>query len=234
AQGGVTWGIFNDATHAHGLATTGGIISTTGIGGLTLGGGIGYLSRGFGLSCDNLLSAEVVTADGRTVTASDQENADLFWALRGGGGNFGVATSLEYRLHPVNDIYGAALFFELGDAKALLQFYRDFIVDAPEELGAFPAWQIAPPLPFIPENRHGETFAAFVACWAGPVDQGEASIKPVRDVGPVVGEMSGPMPYPALNAAFDALLPPGLQQYWKANFLTELSDQQIDAQLEWG
>jgi FAD/FMN-containing dehydrogenase len=234
AQGGATWGIFNDATHAHGLATTGGIISTTGIGGLTLGGGIGYLTRGFGLSCDNLLSAEVVTADGRTVTASDQENADLFWAIRGGGGNFGVATSLEYRLHPVNDIYGAAMFFELDDARALLQFYRDFIPDAPEELGAFPAWQIAPPLPFIPENRHGETFAAFVACWAGPVDQGEAAIMPVRDVGPVVGEMSGPMPYPALNAAFDALLPPGLQQYWKANFLTELSDDQIDAQLEWG
>ena len=234
AQGGATWGIFNDATHAHGLATTGGIISTTGIGGLTLGGGIGYLSRGAGLSCDNLLSAEVVTADGRTVTASEHDNPDLFWALRGGGGNFGVATSLEYRLHPVNDIYGAAMFFELDDARGLLEFYRDFIAGAPEQLGAFPAWQIAPPLPFIPESRHGEPFVAFVACWAGPVDEGPNVIKPVRDVGPVVGEMSGPMPYPALNAAFDALLPPGLQQYWKANFLTELSDGQIDAQLEWG
>jgi FAD/FMN-containing dehydrogenase len=234
AQGGATWGIFNDATYAHGLATTGGIISTTGIGGLTLGGGIGYLARGAGLSCDNLLSAQVVTADGRIVTASDKDNPDLFWALRGGGGNFGVVTTFDYQLHPVADIYGAAMFFELDDARGLLEFYRDFIADAPEQLGAFPGWQIAPPLPFIPENRHGDTLAVFVACWAGPVEEGETVLKPVRDVGPVVAEMSGPMPYPALNAAFDALLPPGLQQYWKANFLTQLSDGQIDAQLEWG
>jgi FAD/FMN-containing dehydrogenase len=234
AQGGTTWGIFNDATHAHGLATTGGIISTTGIGGLTLGGGIGYLTRGVGLSIDNLLSAEVVTADGRVVTASDKENEDLFWALRGGSGNFGVVTTFEYRLHPVKEIYGGPMFFELDDARTVLEFYRDFIADAPEQFGGFPAWQIAPPLPFIPENRHGEMFMAFVACWAGPVEEGAKVLKPLHDVAPVVAEHVGPMPYPALNAAFDALLPPGLQQYWKANFLTELSDDQIDAQLEWG
>src|SRR3954453_21733869 len=143
-QGGATWGAFNDATHAHGLATTGGIISTTGIGGLTLGGGIGYLSRGYGLSCDNLIAAEVVTANGKVVPASEHENADLFWGIRGGGGNFGVVTALEYRLHPVSEVYGGPMFFELSDAPDVLRWYRDFIKDAPEELGGFPAWQIAP------------------------------------------------------------------------------------------
>ena len=234
AQGGATWGDFNDATHVHGLATTGGIISTTGVGGLTLGGGIGYLTRGFGLSCDNLLSAEVVTADGRRLVASETENADLFWALRGGGGNFGVVTSLEFQLHPVKDIYGGPMFFELKDAATVLRFYREFIADAPEQFGGFPAWQIAPPLPFIPEARHGEPFLAFVACWAGPMADGERILKPLHDVAPVVAEYVAPMPYPALNGLFDALLPPGLQQYWKANFLSELDDAQIEAQLQYG
>ncbi len=234
AEGGATWGDFNAATHAFGLATTGGIISTTGIAGLTLGGGIGYLSRGFGLSCDNLVAADVVTADGRLVQASENNNADLFWALRGGGGNFGVVTSLEYRLHPVTDIYGGPMFFELEDAGDVLRFYRNFIKDAPEEFGGFPAWQIAPPLPFIPEERHGETFLAFVSCWAGPLDQGEAILKPLRDVAPVVAEHVGPMPYPALNGAFDALVPPGLQHYWKANFVKELTDDAIEAHLAHG
>ncbi len=234
AEGGATWGDFNNATHEHGLATTGGIISTTGVGGLTLGGGIGYLARGFGLSCDNLVSAEVVTADGRRLTASENENDDLFWALRGGGGNFGVVTSLEFKVHPVKEIYGGPMFFEVDDAADVLRFYRDFIVDAPEQFGGFPAWQIAPPLPFIPEERHGDTFLAFVACWAGPVDEGESALEPLRDVAPVVAEMVGPMPYPALNSAFDALVPPGLQHYWKANFVKELSDAAIDAHLEHG
>jgi len=234
AQGGATWGMFNDATHAHGLATTGGIISTTGVGGLTLGGGIGYLTRGVGLSCDNLLSAEVVTAEGRSVVASDSENADLFWAIRGGGGNFGVVTSFEFRLHPVGDIYGGPIFYEVDDAATVLRFYRDFISDAPEEFGGFPAWQIAPPLPFIPEDRHGDTFLAFVACWTGPLADGERVLKPFHDVAPVVAEHVGPMPYPALNSAFDALVPPGLQHYWKANFVTELTDEAIEAHLEHG
>jgi FAD/FMN-containing dehydrogenase len=234
AQGGATWGVFNDATYAHGLATTGGIISTTGIGGLTLGGGIGYLSRACGLSCDNLISAEVVTADGRTLTASEHENEDLFWALRGGGGNFGVVTSFEYRLHPVKEVYGGPMLYELSDAATVLRFYREFIKDAPEELGGFPAWQIAPPLPFIPEERHGDTFLLFVACWAGPVEEGEAALKPFREVAPVVAEHVGPMPYPALNSAFDDLVPPGLQHYWKANFVNELTDEAIEAHLEHG
>lgn len=234
AQGGATWGDFNAATHAHGLATTGGIISTTGIGGLTLGGGIGYLARRFGLSCDNLVSAEVVTADGRTVTASEEENADLFWALRGGGGNFGVVTTFEYRLHSLDTVYGGPMFFEVDDARTVLRFFREFIADAPEEFGGFPAWQIAPPLPFIPEDRHGDTLLAFVACWAGPIEQGEAVLAPLRSVAPIVAEHVGEMPYPALNSAFDALVPPGLQHYWKASFVTELTDAAIDAHLEHG
>jgi FAD/FMN-containing dehydrogenase len=234
AEGGATWGDLNAATHAFGLATTGGIISTTGVGGLTLGGGIGYLARGLGLSCDNLISADVVTADGRFLVSTENVNADLFWALRGGGGNFGVVTSFEFKLEPIKDIYGGPMFFELEDAGDVIRFYRDFIVDAPEKFGGFPAFQIAPPLPFIPENRHGETFLAFVACWAGPLDEGEAVLKPLHDVAPVVAEHVGPMPYPALNAAFDPLYPPGLQHYWKANFVKELTDDAIEAHLAHG
>ena len=234
AEGGATLGMFNDANHEHGLATTGGIISTTGIGGLTLGGGIGYLARGFGLACDNLVSAEVVTADARRLTASESENEDLFWALRGGGGNFGVVTAFEYRLHPVEQVYGGPFLYELEEAATFLKFYRDYIKDAPRELGGFPAWQIAPPLPFIPEDRHGEPFLVFVACWAGPVEQGAAALAPFREVAPVVAEMVGPMPYPAINSAFDALVPWGLQHYWKGTFAKELTDEAIEAHLEHG
>ncbi|MFL5797278.1 MAG: FAD-binding oxidoreductase [Actinomycetota bacterium] len=229
AEGGATWGDFNAATHAFGLATTGGIISTTGVAGLTLGGGIGYLARGFGLSVDNLLSADVVTADGRFLTASERENEDLFWALRGGGGNFGVVTSLEFRLHPVKEIYGGPMFFELSEVGNVLRFYREYIADAPGQMGVFPAFQIAPPLPFIPEDRHGDTLIAMVACWAGPIDEGEKALRPFHDVAPVVAEHVGPMPYPALNSAFDGLLPAGLQHYWKANFVKELTDEAITA-----
>jgi FAD/FMN-containing dehydrogenase len=234
AEGGATWGDFNAATHAFGLATTGGIISTTGVAGLTLGGGIGYLARGFGLSCDNLVSADVVTADGRFLIASEKENEDLFWALRGGGGNFGVVTTLEFKVHPVKDIYGGPMFFELKHTRDILTFFREYIADAPEEMGAFPLFQIAPPLPFIPEKRHGETFIAMVACWAGPIDKGEKALKPFHDVAPVMAEHVGPMPYPALNGAFDGLVPPGLQHYWKANFVKELTDDAIAAHLVHG
>src|SRR6478735_3509209 len=186
-EGGATWGDMNAATYPFGLATTGGIISTTGVGGLTLGGGIGYLSRGLGLSLDNLVSADVVTADGSFHVASEKEDADLFWAIRGGGGNFGVVTSFEFRMSPVRDIYGGPMFFELDQAGDVLRFYREFIADAPEELGCFPAYQIAPPLPFIPEDRHGEPFVAMVTCWAGDLDAGEKALQPIRDLAPRVG-----------------------------------------------
>jgi FAD/FMN-containing dehydrogenase len=234
AEGGCTWGDFNHATYPFGLATTGGIISTTGIAGLTLGGGIGYLSRGCGLSLDNLVSADVVTADGRLVVASEKENDDLFWALRGGGGNYGVVTSFEYRLHPVKDVFVTVCFYPLDRIRDVLEFYREFIKTAPEEIGAFPAFQIAPPLPFIPESEHGKTFVAIVSCWAGPLDRGEQALMPIRKAAPVVAELVTPMPYPALNSAFDALVPPGLQHYWKASFATELTDGAIQAHIEHG
>ena len=234
AEGGATWGDYNAATNAFGLASTGGIISTTGVGGLTLGGGIGYLARGFGLSIDNLISADVVTADGKLLIASPDQNADLFWAIRGGGGNFGVVTSFEFAVHPVKEIYGGPIFYELKYARDILEWFRDYIKTAPEQMGGFPAFQIAPPLPFIPEKRHGDTFALMVACWAGPISEGERALKPFHDVAPVFAEMVGPMPYPALNSAFDGLYPPGLQHYWKANFVTELSDDAINAHIEHG
>jgi FAD/FMN-containing dehydrogenase len=234
AAGGVTWGDFNAATSAFGLATTGGIISTTGIAGLTLGGGIGYLSRGHGLSLDNLVSADVVTADGALHVVSETMDPDLFWAIRGGGGNFGVCTSLEYKLQPVSQVYWGPMFYEISETETLLKFYRDYIKTAPEEMGAFPAFQIAPPLPFIPENRHGDMFAAIVACWSGDPADGERQFKAFHDVAEVKAEMVGPVPYPAINAAFDGLFPPGIRQYWKGNFVKELSDDAIAAHVKHG
>jgi FAD/FMN-containing dehydrogenase len=234
AEGGCTWGDFFHATYGFGAATTGGIISTTGIGGLTLGGGIGHLSRGCGLSIDNLVSADVVTADGAFKVASEKQNPDLFWALRGGGGNFGVVTSFEYKLHPVKDVYVGLFFFELSATRQILEFYREYIAKAPEQMGAFFAFQIAPPLPFIPQNRHGETFCLIVACWAGPLERGEKELEPIRKAGPIAAQLVTPMPFPALNSAFDALLPPGLQHYWKASFASQISDGAIAAHLEHG
>jgi FAD/FMN-containing dehydrogenase len=234
AGGGATWGGFNAATGEHGLATTGGIISTTGVGGLTLGGGIGYLARGYGLSCDNLLSASVVLADGRQVTASADEHADLFWALRGGGGNFGVVTEFTFRLHTVGQIYGGPMFFELSDGPAIFEYFNEFIQDAPREFGGFPAFQIAPPLPFVPEDRVGEPFVALVSCWTGSPEEGERILQRFRDVARPVAEHVGPMPYEALNSAFDALVPRGLQHYWKAEYLADLSTEAIETGLVHG
>ena len=234
AEGGATWGDFNAATNAFGLATTGGIISTTGVAGLTLGGGIGYLTRGHGLSLDNLVSADVVTADGKLLVASADMNADLFWAIRGGGGNFGVCTSLEYKLQPIKNVYWGPMFYEIDQAENIFRFYREYIKDAPEEMGAFPAFQIAPPLPFIPADRHGDMFAAIIACWSGDPAEGERQFKAFHDAAEVKAEMVGPVPYPAINAAFDGLFPPGLRQYWKGNFVKELTDEAIAAHVKHG
>src|SRR6266699_2683860 len=231
AEGGSTWGDFNHATHAFGLATTGGIISTTGIAGLTLGGGIGYLTRGAGLSLDNLISADVVLADGSFVTANPNANPDLFWALRGGGGNFGVVTNFQYKLQPVKNIVGGPMFFEVEDAEKVMRTFDEYISRAPRELGAFFAWQIAPPLPFIPEDRHGDTLCVLVACWTGPPSEAEEAFAPLRGAADLVAAHVGPMPYPALNGAFDGLVPPGLQHYWKAVFAKDLSDGAIEAHL---
>jgi FAD/FMN-containing dehydrogenase len=234
ADGGCTWGDFNHATHAFGLATTGGIISTTGIAGLTLGGGIGYLTRGLGLSADNLVSADVVLADGSFVTASEKNHPDLFWGLRGGGGNFGVVTSFQYRLQPIKDIVGGVMLFEVEDAPNVMRAYNECITNAPRELGAFFAWQIAPPLPFIPEKRHGNTFCGMVVCWSGPPDQAAKAIAPFRDWAHVVAEFVGPMPYPAMNSLFDGLVPAGLQHYWKAVYVKDLTDGAIEAHMKFG
>jgi FAD/FMN-containing dehydrogenase len=233
-QSGCTWGDFDHAANAFGLATPGGIISTTGVSGLTLGGGIGYLARAHGLSIDNLRAADVVLADGSFVTADADRHPDLFWALRGGGGNFGVVTSLEFDLHEVDTIYGGPMFFELSAAEELFHVYRDWIASAPRAMGAFPAFHIAPPLPFIPEDRIGDTFMVIVTCFNGPDDEAETLLRAFRDVSSPAAEHVGRMPYPALNSAFDALLPPGLQHYWKALFAEDLSDGAIAAHLEHG
>ena len=234
AEGGCTWGDFNHATHAFGLAATGGIISTTGIAGLTLGGGIGYLTRGAGLSLDNLVSADVVLADGTFAAASVDRNADLFWALRGGGGNFGVVTSFEFALRPLKNVVAGPMFFEADDAPQVMRAYDAYIERAPRELGAFFAWQIAPPLPFIPEDRHGDTLCALVACWTGAPGDADQALAPLRDAAPIVAQAVGPMPYPAINSAFDGLVPPGLQHYWKAVFAKGLSDGAIEAHMQHG
>ena len=234
AQGGVTWNEFNRAAACHGLATTGGIVSTTGIAGLTLGGGEGWLMGKYGLTIDNLLAVEVVTADGQVVAASAEDHPDLFWALRGGGGNFGVVTSLEYRLHEVDQVFAGPIFYNLEDAASLLSMFDEFIQDAPEQFGGFPAFQIAPPLPFIPENRHGDTLALAVVHWAGPPEQAQKVLQPFFDVAPVVANGTGPLPYPALNAAFDALYPKGVRAYWKGAFVQELPEQAIAVHVEHG
>ena len=233
--GGAVLGDMDHATHAFGLATPAGFNSTTGIGGLTLGGGVGaYLSRKHGLTCDNLVAADVVTADGERVTASANDNEDLFWALRGGGGNFGIVTSFEFQLHPLPYFVGGPIFFELDAAPDVMRIFRDYTAEAPRELGGFVGFHIAPPLPFIPEDRHGDTLFALVASWCGPEEQADEVLQPLRDAGPVVAEHVGPVPYPALQSAFDPLLPPGLQHYWKSDFVADLTDEAIGVHMEHG
>jgi len=234
AGGGCTWAVFNDATNVYGLATTGGIVGSTGIAGLTLGGGIGYLARKYGLSCDNLVSAEVVTADGDVLTASETQHDDLFWALRGGGGNFGVVTTFEYRLHPVAEIYGGPIVYPVDRAEDVLRFYREYIAEAPEELGGFVGFHVAPPLPFLPEEWHFENVCLAIPCWAGRMEDGEKMVQPFLDVVEPVGAHVGAMPYPALNTLFDALLPAGLQSYWKASYARDLTEEAIAVHADHG
>ena len=230
AGGGCTWDELNRATHAFGLATTGGIVSTTGIAGLTLGGGIGFLARRCGLACDNLVSAEVVTAAGEVVTAGPDHHGDLFWALRGGGGNFGAVTSFEYRLHPVGEIVGGPTFFR--PRPEVLHGYVDLVRNAPEELGTVLGLALAPPAPFIPEEWHGRPVCVVISCWTGPAEEAGTTLAAVERLGPVVGRHVGPMPYPVINTLFDELLPPGLRHYWKGQHIHDLPDQAIDAHLE--
>jgi FAD/FMN-containing dehydrogenase len=232
--GGCTWGEVDHATHPFGLATPSGIISTTGVGGLTLGGGIGHLTRKCGLSIDNLLAVDMVLADGRFVTANETENSDLFWAVRGGGGNFGVVTSFQFKLHPISTIIGGPTLWELDQTEAVLTWYRDFIVQAPEDLNGFFAFLIVPPGPPFPEHLHLKKMCGCVWCYAGPADQAEDVFAPIRNFGPPALYGIQDMPYPALQSAFDALYPPGLQWYWRADFVNELSDEAIAQHVKHG
>jgi FAD/FMN-containing dehydrogenase len=234
-EGGARWGDVDHATHAFGLAVPTGIMSTTGVAGLTLGGGHGYLARKYGLTIDNLLEADVVLADGSLVKASEQENEDLFWAIRGGGGNFGVLTSFLFRGNPVSTVYAGPMLWELDRAEEILRWYREFSPQAPEDMYGFFAFLTVPPAPPFPEHLHGKKMCGIVWCYLGAMEGAEEAFRPIRQqVGPPAFEFLGPMPLPVLNSLFDALYPPGLQQYWRGDFVTELSEEAIAMHLRYG
>jgi len=227
AGAGCTWGDVDHATHAFGLAVPGGVISTTGISGLTLGGGIGHLSRKYGLSIDNLLEVDMVLADGSFVTANAEENTDLFWAIRGGGGNFGVVTSMLFRAHEVKNIVAGPTLWPLDMAAEVMRFYSDFFTNAPDDINGTFAFLTVPPGPPFPEELHLKKMCAVVWCYTGPEEKAEDVFAPVREFGPPALYGVQPMPFPALQTAFDALYPPGDQWYWRADFINELSDEAI-------
>jgi FAD/FMN-containing dehydrogenase len=228
-QGGALWGDVDRETQAHGLATTGGIVSHTGVAGLTLGGGIGWLMRKHGLTIDNLLAVDVVTADGGMLRASEREHPDLFWALRGGGGNFGVVTSFEFRLHPVGPIVLAGpIFWDASDAAEVLRLYRDFIRDAPDELGTVVRFGTAPPLPVIPENLHWRPVVMVGTCFAGPMEDGERKLRPLRASRTPLLDLVGPTSYAGFQSALDSTVVHGWNYYWKSTHLPELGNDLID------
>src|SRR5574341_1662265 len=229
AQPGLLWGELDHETQAFGLATTGGIVTHTGIAGLTLGGGIGWLMRKHGLTCDNLLEADLVTADGRFVRASEREQPELLWGLRGGGGNFGVVTAFRYRLHEVGPtVLAGPIYFAADDAVEVLRRYRDVVEDAPDELGTVVNLRFAPALPFIPEHLHGVPVVTIVACWAGPLDRGERVLAPLRRHGRPLLDLIAPRPYTAQQGIFDATVPHGLRYAWRSEYLDALDDEAID------
>lgn len=233
-EGGAKLGDLDHATHAFGMAVPGGIISTTGVGGLTLGGGLGHLTRGYGLTIDNLLAADVVLADGSFVTASADQNDDLFWAVRGGGGNFGVVTNFTFRLNPASTVIAGPTLWELDDAADVMRFYREFMRSAPRELGGFFAFLTVPPGPPFPEALHLRKMCGIVWTHTGSAKDADRALKPVRDFKPIVLDGVMPLPLPAWQSAFDALYPPGHQQYWRADFVNELSDAAIEQHVEHG
>jgi hypothetical protein len=229
ANAGVLWGEYDKETQAFGLASPGGRVTTTGIGGFTLGGGYGWLSSKYGLACDNLISAEVVTADGRLLTASETENEDLLWALRGGGGNFGVVTSYEFRLHSVGPtLVGGMLIHPLERAGDVLRAYRDYVDEGPDELATAFALFPAPPEPFIPEQLQDKTVLGIIACHCGDVEEGERVVRPLREIGPPAVDLVGPMPYTDLEALLDPTAPPGWRWYNSGEHLNGLTDQAIE------
>ncbi len=233
-DGGCTWGDVDHATHAFGMATPSGIISTTGVGGLTLGGGIGHLTRTCGLTIDNLLEADMVLADGRFLTVGPDRNEDLYWAIRGGGGNFGIVTSFLFKLHPVDMVSAGPMLWPLEQATEVMQFYREFIVNAEEDLNGFFAMLTVPPAAPFPPSLHMKKMCGIVWCHAGPPETLEHAFRPLRRFRPPAFEFVGQMPHPMLQGLFDGLYPPGLQWYWKADFVTTLSDQAIAAHVDHG
>jgi hypothetical protein len=232
--GGTTWGEVDRVTHAYGLAVPSGIISTTGVGGLTLGGGIGYLTRSCGLTIDNLLSVDMVLADGRIITADAKTNSDLFWAARGGGGNFGVVTSFLFKAHAVSIDTAGPMLYPLEDAPEVMKWYQRFIQKAPEQLNGFFAFLVVPAGPPFPVELHNKTMCGIVWCYSGPEKKAKSVFKPVLAFKKPVLDMTGPIPHPIVQSMFDAIFVPGLQWYWKANFFKTLSDEAIDAFVKHG
>jgi FAD binding domain/Berberine and berberine like len=228
AQAGLTWGELDHETQAFGLATTGGQISTTGIAGLTLGGGLGWLMRKCGLAVDNLISVDLVTADGRFLTCSATEHADLFWGLRGGGGNLGLATSFEYRLHSIGPLVtGGIALYPAAQAEEALHVYREYMAAASDDEMVALAFQSAPPAPFVPAHLHGAPVVAFALCHVGPLDEGRRAVERLRAFGPPVVDLLGPMPYTAVQQMFDDGMPFGRHVYLRSDHLTGLSDEVI-------
>jgi FAD/FMN-containing dehydrogenase len=215
------------------MAVPSGFISTTGVGGLTLGGGIGYLARKHGLTIDNLFGVDVVLADGRLVTASAEENPDLFWAVRGGGGNFGVVTSFLFRASPVGTVYGGPIFWPMDKAGKLLRFWRDFILKAPEDINGWFGLATVPPVPMFPAEHHLKKVCVVTWCYTGDLGKAEEAFKPIRQFSPPLMDFAGPIPFPVLQSLFDGLYPAGLQWYWKADFFQELSDKAIELHLKY-
>ena len=229
---GCTQGDVDHATHVYGLAVPAGIVSTTGIAGLTLGGGTGYLTRKYGLTIDNLLEADVVLADGSLVTANATENADLYWGLRGGGGNFGIVTSFLFQAHPVSMVYAGPIFWDLKDAATVMRVYRDFLPGAPEELGTFVGLKTVPPVDPFPAEHQGKHACAIISCYNGPGEKGEAIIgKLLAKLPPPLFNWMGVMPFPALQSMFDPFFPKGLQWYWRGDFVNELTDEAIEVHI---
>jgi FAD/FMN-containing dehydrogenase len=233
-EGGCLLGDVDHATHAFGLATPFGINSTTGVAGLTLGGGIGHLTRKCGLSIDNLLAADVVLADGSLVTASAEEHPDLFWALRGGGGNFGVVTSFLFKLHPISMVYAGPMFWSLEKAGEAMCMWWEIINSGQEDLSGFFDYHVIPPAPPFPEQHHLEDMCGVVWCYTGPLERAEEVFKPIRSFGPPAIDMVGALPYPVLQTMFDALFVPGNQWYWKADFVRDLPDEAVDLNVHFG
>ncbi|OFW72414.1 MAG: oxidoreductase, partial [Actinobacteria bacterium RBG_16_68_12] len=231
--GGCLWGEVDAATHEHGLAVPSGVISTTGVGGLTLGGGLGHLTRRHGLTIDNLLSADVVLADGQRVTASTDENTDLFWAIRGGGGNFGVVTEFGFRAHPVTTVVGGPTFWALEDTEQVLAAYREFLPVTPRNVTGFFVFHTVPPGPPFPEEIHLRKVCGIVWCIDATDEEAEQAMAPMLAAAPPLMHGAGRMPFPALNTMFDGLYPPGDQWYWRADFVNEIPDEAIARNAEW-